>query len=1220
MKFKTITKRLLMRLFLLAVITSLGASFVFADSHGQSLKKTKVDLANKKGSVSEIINEISKESGYVFLYEDQLEAALSQKVTIENTENLHNILTDISKQAYLEFRAVNQNITIRKGKRAIKSLVKELDPILVSGVVIDDEGESLVGATVLLKGTTQGTITDINGKFQLQVPDEVSVLQVSYIGFKDKEVTVGNQTYFEISLVLDAQQLSDVVVTALGIKREERSLGFSVGRVDGEEITRVAQENVLNGIAGKVPGVVINSTGGSGSSVSMVIRGATSLSSDNQPLFVIDGVPISNTLNNVSQFGDRNTVDYGNAISDLNPNDIENMSILKGPSAAALYGSRAGNGVVIITTKSGKKAKGVTVNLTSNTVFDNPYKYLDFHSKFATGVRPYTPDNNPYGVLEIEEGSAAGVGPRLDQGYNAIQWNSPLDENGNPIPTELKSYKDNVANFVQTGINTTNGISLSNNTDLLTYRLGFTNMSSRGIVPNSDLFRNNFSLNSSLKASKNLTISSVINVNRTWSNNRPAGNRGTNPLEAAYKVSPHINILDLQDYWVPGQEGLQQLSQAPEDYNNPYFLANEINNSFTRDRIYGNLMAEWQITTEISLMGRYALDQYTEVRETKGANSYTRDPNGIYGVMDLKRYERNADFLASYGKDVGDFNFNVSFGGNARYNFGSTLSNSTTRNSGLIVPNVFTVNNIQAETMAKGSYSSEKVVYSLYGIANIGYRDMVYLDITGRNDWSSTLPEENRSYFYPSASLSLLLNEMVDMGPIVDMVKLRAGWAQVGNDTDPYSLYPTLGDAGGWGGIPRLSYSGTLLTPDLKPEIATSWEGGLDLSLLNNRLRFEGTYYMVENENQVLGLTLPASSGYGSKKINAGLLESKGWELLVGGTPIQDENFRWDINFNISRNRTKILELNDGIELYQLWSDVKGGAWTYVGEEIGDIYDRELVKVDDPNSPYYGYPILDENGSWQDIDANQSKNKIGNFNPNFLAGLQTSLSYKNFALNMTFDWRNGGQFVSQTYRYSESDLKTQRWLDLLIHPGGREGTELRDYLVANQESMITDGFNVVGGPGDEYGGYPFTYGVTVNDGVFNPGVIAEYDENGNIVGYTENLGGPDTKIIPYADNYPWNFTKASTFDADYIKLREISLSYSLPNTFTSKLGLQRASVAVFSRNIILWTKAKVGIDPENAFQPEASVQGSGIQFKQGIERYNITPWVIPVGFKLDLTF
>ncbi|MBT28389.1 MAG: SusC/RagA family TonB-linked outer membrane protein [Thalassobius sp.] len=1224
MKFKTITKRLLMRLFLLAVITTIGASFVSAEnSLGQSLKKTVVNLETKQGSVSEIISEITEESGYVFLYEDQLKRELNQNVNIENAANLYDILTDISKQAYLEFKAVNHNITIRKAKTTIAStteLVEEEMDVTISGTVYNEDNEPLVGATVLIKGTTQGTVADINGKFRLDVPDQSAVLQVSYIGYEETEVTVGSQTYFEITLIPSLQQLSDIVVTALGIKREERSLGFSVGRVDGESVSRVAQENVLNGIAGKVPGVVINSTGGAGSSVSMVIRGATSLNTDNQPLFVIDGVPVANTLNNVTEFGNRNSVDYGNAISDLNPNDIADISILKGPSAAALYGSRAANGVVLITTKSGKNSNGMTVNVTSSTVFDNPYKYLDFHSKFATGVRPYTPDNNPYGVLTIDEGSAAGVGPRLDQGYYAIQWNSPVDENGDAIPTELVSHPNNVANFVQTGFNTTNGVSISNNNEKMNYRLGLTNMSSEGIVPNSDLFRNSFSLNSSVKAKDNLTISSVVNVNRTWSNNRPAGNRGANPLEWAYKVSPHIDIRDLQDYWVDGQEGLQQISQSIGDYNNPYFLAYEINNSFTRDRVFGNLMAEWEIIPDLTLMARYSLDQYNEVRETKGANSYDRDANGIYGISNLKRYERNADFLLTYNKGLGDFSFNVSFGGNTRYNFAQSASVSTTRNNGLTLPGVYTTGNIVPNTQSLSSSNSERVVNSLYGIANIGYKDMIYLDVTARNDWSSTLPAENRSYFYPSAALSVLVNEVIPMSSSIDMFKLRAGWAQVGNDAPVYSLYPTLDNVGSWGDVPRYSYSQSLLNPNLKPEIATSWEAGVDLHLFSNRLRIEGTYYLSDNENQILGISLPASSGYTSKKINTGLIQSKGWELLVGGTPVETENLRWDLNFNISRNRTKIVELSDDLDIFTFWTDAKGGAWTYEGETIGDIYDNELVRVEDENSPYYGYPILDENGSWQSIDAEDSKTKIGNFNPDFLAGLQTSVSYKNFTLNMTFDWRHGGQFVSQTYRYSESDLKTQRWLDQLINPDGRTDAELRDWLVANEETLIKDGFNLVGGPGDEYGGYPLTYNVTVNDGVFNPGVIAQYDEDGNIIGYTENLGGEDTKYIPYADNYPWDFTKAATFDADYIKLREISLGYSLPSSLVSKWGIQRASVAVFSRNLILWTKAKVGIDPENAFQPESSTQGGGIQFKQGIERYNVTPWVIPVGVKLDLTF
>ncbi|HEY5918331.1 MAG TPA: SusC/RagA family TonB-linked outer membrane protein, partial [Chryseolinea sp.] len=294
---------------------------------------------------------------------------------------------------------------------------------------------------------------------------------------------------------------------------------------------------------------------------------------------------------------------------------------------------------------------------------------------------------------------------------------------------------------------------------------------------------------------------------------------------------------------------------------------------------------------------------------------------------------------------------------------------------------------------------------------------------------------------------------------------------------------------------------------------------------------------------------------------------------------------------------------------------------TYVGEEVGDIYDNEIVTVQDKNSPYYGYPILNDDGSWQNIAATKTKNKIGNFNPDFIMGMQTSLNYKAFTLNLAFEWRNGGDFVSQTYRYGESDMKTQRFLDNLINPGDRSGDELRDYLVDNNLVAVNGNkFNIVGGPTAEYGGFPFENGGnTYPYGVFNPGVIAEYDDDGNIVGYTENLGGPGTKIIPYGDNYPWDFTRAATFDASFIKLREVSLSYALPSSFVKRIGLKNASFSVYSRNIMLWTKAKIGVDPEMAFQQEANAQ-AGTQFKQGIERYNVNPWVIPVGFKLGLTF
>lgn len=1097
-----------------------------------------------------------------------------------------------------------------------------LQEVTVRGrITSTDDGAGLPGVSVLLKGTQQGTITDADGRYSLSVPNNASVIVFSFIGYTSQEVSVNGRTVVDLSLESNMEQLGEVVVTALGIERKEQSLGYSVGKVDGDALSRVAQENVLNGLAGKVPGVTINSTGAAGSSVSMIIRGAKSLSNDNQPLFVIDGVPVANSLNNISQIGSDNKVDFGNAISDLNPEDVESVSILKGPGAAALYGSRAGNGVVLITTKNGSRSKKLSVSITSNTVFDRPYEYLKMHKKFATGILPFTPDNNPYpgGVLMIDEGSAGGVGPELDKGYNAIQWNSPLDENGDPIPTPLVSHPDNVKNFLQTGITTTNGISLANSTDLLSYRLSYSNMNSRGIIPNSDLFKNSLSLNTAVKANDKLTISTNLNFSRSNSNNRPAGNRGTNPLQWAYAVSPHIDIRDLENYWVPGQEGLQQLSQGPGDYNNPYFLAYEVNNGFVRDRLFGNVKAEWQITKEFSLMGRYGLDTYNEQRETRIGNSYTGEPRGAYGIIEMKRYERNADFLATYAKDLNDFSLTVSAGGNARYAKGGDVNNSSKSKAGLIIPGLYTIQNIAPANLFYNSYFSEKAVHSLYGLVNVGYKDMIYLDVTARNDWSSTLPKENRSYFYPAASLSVLINEMVDISNNLNLLKLRGGVALAGNDTDPYNLINVLGGAESWDGITRLGKSSTIFLPDLKPEQATSYEAGLDVGMFANRLRLSATYYNVENLNQILPLGLAPSSGFNQHKINTGLLVSKGVELSLGGTPFEKGDWRWDISANYSRNRTTIAELPEGVDFYPLWSDAKGGARTYEGEEIGDIYDAKLVTVEDVNSEYYGYPILDENGSWQSISASNTKEKIGNFNPDFLIGLQSSVSYKAFTLNLSFDWRSGGDFVSQTYRYGESDLKTQRFLDLLINPGNMTGDQLRDYLVNNDLVVVKDHFNIVGGPTAEYGGFPFEYGGnTYAYGVFNPGVIAEYDANGNIIGYVENLGGAETKIIPYGDNYPWDFTKAAMFDASFIKLREVSLSYALPSAFVQRLRLQNASFSIYSRNIMLWTASKIGVDPEMAYQPEAGAQ-AGTQFKQGIERYNVTPWVMPIGFKLNLT-
>ncbi len=1093
-------------------------------------------------------------------------------------------------------------------------------------ITASSDGTGIPGVNIQVKGTQKGTSSNASGTYSLEVSGASPVLSFTSIGFDAQEIKVGNRNVVDVVMTSSTQELNEVVVTALGIKREEKSLGYSVGKVAGKDLNRVITENVLNGLSGKLAGVSINATGATGSSVSMIIRGAKSLSNDNQPLFVIDGVPVINTLNNIGQVGNDNRVDYGNAISDLNPDNIESVSVLKGPSAAALYGSRAGNGVVLITTKTGAKSNKMTINVNSNTVFDNPFKYLNMHSKFATGVLPFTPDNNPYpgGILSIEEGSAGGIGPELDKGYTAIQWNSPKDAAGKSIPTELKSYPNNLKNFVQTGITTTNGFSISNSTDAATYRISYSNMTNRGLIPGSDLFKNSIDLATSLKLSNKLKLSTNLDFSRNNSNNRPASERGSNPLQWAYAVSPHINILDLKNYWVPGREGLQQKSQAIGNYNNPWFLAYEVKNAFERNRFFGNAKLDYQITKELNFMARYSLDTYGETRETKIAPSYTGEKNGAYGLTTLSPSETNIDFLATYAKSLQDFSLSLSVGGNARNSTNRFISESSRGGTGLVIPGLYTLQNIATANIQYSSSQSKKVVYSAYGMANVGYKDMIYLDLTARNDWSSTLPVDNRSYFYPSASLSVLLNEMFQIpNNRIDLIKVRAGVAQAGNDTNPYALFNTLGLAEPWAGVTRLTKPGSILLPDLKPEITTSMDLGLDVTMYKNRLRFSGTYYTVENRNQIIPTTLPASTGFSSKNINAGLLVSKGIELTLGGTPIDNNGWRLDLTTNFYKNATTIKELSEGLNFYTLWTDAKGGAWTYVGETIGDIYDAEIVTVKDKSSKYFGYPILDNDGSWQSIGASNSRTKIGNFNPDFILGMQASLSYKNWSLNMTFDWRNGGNFVSQTYRYGESDLKSQRFLDNLINPGTMTGDALRNYLVANQETMIKingNTFPIVGGPTKEYGGYPFEYGGKVYpNGVFNPGVIAQYDSKGNITGYEENLGGPNTRIIPYGDNYPWSFTRAATFDASFLKLREVSIGYEVPSNLVKKLGLQAANFSVYSRNIILWTAAKIGIDPETAFQPQAGVQ-AGTQFKQGIERYNVTPWVIPVGFKLGLTF
>ncbi|WP_419211310.1 SusC/RagA family TonB-linked outer membrane protein [Maribacter sp. X9] len=1099
----------------------------------------------------------------------------------------------------------------------------------ITGVVSSVDGELLPGVSVVLKGTITGVSTDFDGNYSIQVPGDDAILVFSYLGMTTQEVVVGNRATINVVMETSSQALDEVVVTALGISREKKSLGYSVAEVDGSDITTVTQENALNALNGRVSGVQINSTGGAGSTVSVVLRGASSLTTDNQPLYVIDGVPLQSNLTNIGSVGSGVAVDYGGGISDINPDDIANVSVLKGPSAAALYGSRGGNGVILITTKSGKKSKGLGISFSSSNVYETPYKFLEKNTLFANGSRP-----DPT-ITQIDENASGWVGPELDKGLSAIQWPYTAEEirTGVGVPKPLTSRgKNNAKNFFESAITSTNTISLQNNTDRMNYRMSYTNMRHEGFIPNSDLERNSFTINSGFDVNDKLKITSSLNYVVSGADNRPSTtDRNANPLQAIYDINPHIDVRDMKDYLLKEDQRLVegQIQNTPYnlgddpsefEYNNPYFIANEINNGFKRKRVYGNVQADYKFSDKLSLMARYTYNDSRELRETKISSGFKSERNGAYGIVNIDGVESNADFLLSYRDKLSEnFNFGLSGGGNVRNVSNGYLSTQTKNGgSGLIIPNLFILSNIAADNIEyKETYSKERV-NSLYALGNISYKDMMYVDATLRNDWSSTLPESNNSFLYPSVSTSILVNNIFNLGTEVSLFKLRVGWAQAGNDTSPHNLFAILENSGGWGPAAQLTVPKDLKNDKIKAELNTSTEYGIDLSLFKNRLTMDFTYYESNNENQIFQKALPLSSGAATKLFNAGNLNSTGYEASLGGILIDKTDLRWNMNFTFSTNKTIITELAEGTDFVKFWGEAKGGAYTWVGERVGQIIDRDFVRVDDPNSPYNGWPLLDDEG-WENSDSKLSDEDgkrvapvIGNYNPDFKVGLQTSIQYKNWNLSMNFDWRKGGQFVSQTHRYYESDLQTKRWLNKVVDLS--DVGDIPTYIKNNADRFLSPNgefYPLVGGPTAEYGGFPVD---GLNDGVFLPGVIGSYDDNGNFVATQENLGGPGTQYHTYGDNYAWDFTRASTFDADYVKLRQISIGYTFDRKFSQKIGMSNLSLSLFSRNIILWTKAGIDIDPESAFQT------SGGKLSQGVERFNIQPWAIPVGIKLNASF
>lgn len=1083
--------------------------------------------------------------------------------------------------------------------------------ITITGTVTDATSEqALVGVNVLVEGTANGVSTDLDGSYQIEVATGNETLVFSYIGYTTESIALNGRNEINLTMT-EGVLLEEAVVTALNITRDEKSLGYALQEVKGDDVSQSTSTNFVSTLSGRAAGVQVVTNGtGPGQSSSVVIRGYSSLNGDNQPLFVVDGVPINNTTDtrtNTLGGASNMNIDYGNGAAEVNPDDIASISVLKGANATALYGSRAANGAVIITTKSGAGRKGIGVSVSSKTTFETMLAGPEYQRAYGQGKNFDFAFVDGYGNGTFD-GVDESWGPRLD-GRLLPQHNSPtanglrggdvhgldlilgpsgldLERRGAITPTPFVDPGDPVANFMETGSTLMNNISFFGSNDKGNFRVSYTNLDNTGILPNTDLRRNTVSFSGDYNLSDRLKVSSKVNYLRTDSDNRHVNGYGTESVMYLFIWwGQNVDVKSLRDYWQSGLEGFQQFNYNYNYHDNPYFTMYENTNGLQKDRIIGNLSATYDITDDLSFMVRGGRDFFSEYRFIKRAYSTQRFPNGQYREDKINFNETNIDFLFNYNKQINsDWFVNANFGGNQmvqRNHFNSLMANK------LLLPGIYSLNNADGPLVSR-SDRPERQINSLYGFAQIGWRNSVYLDITGRNDWSSTLPQQNNSYFYPSVSLSTVLTDLFDVPATspVSFAKLRLGWAQVGSDTDPFRLADPFFLGTPVGNNATAAPSNTLPNFDLKPELQTSYEIGADVRLFNDRIGVDLTYYNTVSENQILAIDLPESTGKTSRIINAGKIKNQGVELLLNATPVRTSNgLNWNTMFNFSLNRNEVLELPAGVDQY-----IYGGnGITLVAQQggaLGDMWGTGLRTVSDENSPYFGEVIF-KNGL---VQQDNTLRPIGNFNPDFNLGWLNELSYKNFSLNFLFDWRQGGDLLSRTRLIAATSGNVVETL------WGRDPE-----FGGAHEGIYDSGLTYV----DE------STGTTKTDGVIGAGVKEVYDADGNVTGYA-----PNDIIVPanaYHNNrYRRNNETEGLYDATFIKLREAKLTYNFPASITEKARLGNLSVSLIGTNLWLWAK------DFNHGDPELLSFGGG-RYVPGVENATV-PTTRSFGFAVNVGF
>lgn len=1042
----------------------------------------------------------------------------------------------------------------------------------VTGKVSDVNNEPLPGATVLVKGTSRGTVTDVDGSYTIQAGGG-ETLVFSFVGFETKEFAVGASSIINITLS-EGVALNEIVVTALGVERETKALGYSVQAVDGSQFTEARETNVINSLSGRVAGVQItNSSSGIGGSTRVTIRGESSLNINaNQPLFVVDGVPISNNIVGSSGRGNQET-DYGNAAGEINPDDVASMTVLKGPAAAALYGSRAANGAILITTKSGKGKKGLGVTINSNTTFDTILRLPQWQDKYGQG-------NN--GQFSFVNGAGSGVadgvdeswGPELDKGTLLPQFDSPRSVPGfrggdlnapagsTITPTPWVSQPNNINDFFQTGVTLSNNFALEGANEKSNIRLSWTNLDQKGTIPNTDLKRNTIAMNGGINVTDKLTVNSAINYQRTESGNRPSISYGTESLMYLWIwYGRQVNTRSLRNYWMPGLEGIQQYNYNYNYHDNPYFNVYENTNGQAKDRIFGNIMATYKFSPKLTLMVRTGLDTYNELRDRKRAFSTQRFPKGSYREDDLFFSEQNSDFLLTYSETTKPtWSYSVAVGGNAMRQDNRYVETVAPQ---LLIPGIYNFTNT-AVNLQVNQFTSEKRINSLYGFGQIGYKNVLFLDVTGRNDWSSTLPVSNNSYFYPSATLSAVVSDMITMPKVISFLKLRGAYAEVGNDTDPYALSNVYNTAVAWGSIQAKAESNRLSNADLKPERTASFETGIDVRFMDGRIGLDFTYFDNRTRNQIIPIELDIATGYASRIINAGQIQNKGIEVVLSGNPVRSTNgFNWNFMANFTRTRGYVLELTEGLTTYTLTGRNGANIQARIGERMGNIYGAGFARVEDPASPYFGQIIHNTSGT--PITSPTLVNQ-GNYNPDWMLGLQNNFSYKGISLGFLFDYRHGGIVVSRT--------KTI----------GSTSGQLAETLLGREN------------------GYDLTQ---PGNGIISEGVIRNADGS-----FTPNT----IKITSrnwHNRYYERNNVEAAKYDATFLKLREVTIGYTIPKSILGKMPIQDVKISLVARNLALWTE-----NPH--FDPETMAMGGGTLIP-GVEDMAF-PSTRNIGFNLNVKF